>query len=64
MVVRLIGHLCLYIQEVASEHLSLELFTPVLQYVVGPMAVAWLTARLNKKNKAEHLVPGIISTKA
>ena len=34
------------------EHLFLELFTPLLQYVIGPMAVAWLAAKLNKKPKA------------
>jgi hypothetical protein len=34
------------------EHLFLEMFKPVVQYVIGPLAVAWLTARLNKKPKA------------
>jgi hypothetical protein len=33
-------------------HLFLELFKPVVQYVLGPMAVAWLTSKLNKKPKA------------
>ena len=33
------------------EQLFLELFKPVLQYVVGPVAVAWITAKLNKRKK-------------
>lgn len=33
------------------EHLFLELFKPVVQYVLGPMAVVWLTSKLNKKPK-------------
>ncbi len=34
------------------EHLFLELFKTVAQYILGPMAIAWLTAKLNKKPKA------------
>ncbi len=34
------------------EHLFLELFKPVAQYILGPMAVAWLTSKLNKKPKS------------
>jgi hypothetical protein len=34
------------------ENLFLELFKPVVQYILDPMAVAWLTSELNKKPKA------------
>ena len=37
---------------VIMEHFFFELFTPLLQYVIGPMAVAWLATKLNKKPKA------------
>ncbi len=34
------------------ENLFLELFKIVVQYILGPMVVAWLTSKLNKKPKA------------
>jgi hypothetical protein len=34
------------------EHIFLELFRTVAQYILGPMAIAWLTTKLNKKTKA------------
>jgi hypothetical protein len=33
------------------ENLFLELLKTVVQYILGPMAVAWLTSKLNKKPK-------------
>ncbi len=34
------------------EHIFLELFKTVdTQYILGPMAIAWLTAKLNKSLK-------------
>jgi hypothetical protein len=34
------------------EHIFLELFRTVAQYILGPMAIAWLAAKLNKQPKA------------
>jgi len=34
------------------EHTFLELFRIAAQYILGPMAIAWLTAKMNKKPKA------------
>jgi hypothetical protein len=34
------------------EHIFLELFRTVAQYILGPMASVWLVAKLNKKPKA------------
>jgi hypothetical protein len=33
------------------EHFFLEAFKIVAQYVLGPMALAWLAAKMNKKPK-------------
>jgi hypothetical protein len=34
------------------EHFALEAFKIAAQYILGPMAMAWLAARLNRKPKA------------
>jgi len=34
------------------EHLALEAFKIAAQYILGPMAMAWLKAKLNRKPKA------------
>jgi hypothetical protein len=35
------------------EHIFLEMFKISAQYVVGPLAVAWLTAKLNNKPRTK-----------
>lgn len=35
------------------EHIFLEVLKISVQYIVGPLAVAWLTAKLNNKPKAK-----------
>jgi hypothetical protein len=39
---------------ISVEKLLLDLFKVVAQYILGPMAVAWLTGKLNKKSKTRN----------
>jgi hypothetical protein len=34
------------------EHFLLEIFKIVAQYILGPVAIAWVTAKLNNKPKS------------
>jgi hypothetical protein len=36
----------------SMEHFFLEAFRIAAQYILGPLVLAWLTAKLNKKPKA------------
>ncbi len=37
---------------VMMEHFILEIFKILAQYVLGPVAIAWMTTKLNNKPKA------------
>jgi len=39
-------------KNLSMEHFLLEVFRIVAEYILGPVAIAWLTAKLNNKPKA------------